>query len=298
MGDESDLAAAARRLGIPLWGRIVLSFLLLIGGVLWRGYVRLNDTDIQLTKIRDSIQVLASKTPDKDLIKQLLTQAARETDARIENKLTPFEERLNRLDRSLKSSEDLRADLQARLARQEALNRLQDPGRILANIRAEIQVAQAGQTALPVAQLSDYRNAVKALPTSAFDYWTTVAAIVNYQSLLNQMSGAAPDPAKVARPCFGTTNEGVNISGGNAFIGVAISRCFVDLDTNGFSDLIFKDCVVRYRGESLILRNVAFINCRFIIDIPSRRKLSPAESRLLMTILDSVDQRTVKIPRG
>jgi hypothetical protein len=60
--------------------------------------------------------------------------------------------------------------LQEKVSQQAALNRLQDPRRILATIRAEIQLAESQRRVLPASTLADYREAVQALPSSAFEY--------------------------------------------------------------------------------------------------------------------------------
>ena len=125
--------------------------------------------------------------------------------------------------------------------------------------------------------------------TSSPDFWPTVAAIINYQSRINQMTGRAPDPAKVSTPCMGVTG-GVR----NTFDHFGLAGCVVDLDTQTFLNGIFKDSVIRYHGGQTTLRNVTFINCTFLLDLSSP-KTSPEKSSLLFALLGSLDQKTVKI---
>jgi septal ring factor EnvC (AmiA/AmiB activator) len=81
-------------------------------------------------------------------------------------------------------------DLKQRVTGQQAIAKLIDPNRVLATIRSELAIANQSAQKLPQSQLIDYKNAVKDLPNSAHEYWATVAAIINYQSLLNQLSGS------------------------------------------------------------------------------------------------------------
>lgn len=185
--------------------------------------------------------------------------------------------------------------LSDRVGQQEALNRLQAPRRILAVIRAEIQIAESRNTALSASKLADYRSAIHALPASTANYWVTVAAIINYQSLLNQKAGEAPDPSKISQPCLGVTSGASYESSGNVFIGVPIVDCIVDLDTEKFANVTFEDSVVRYHGGPVSLTNVRFVNCRFILDLPAG-KGAPAHKDFLLALLDSPGQRDVRIP--
>jgi hypothetical protein len=186
-------------------------------------------------------------------------------------------------------SEQKKASL--RLDRQEALNRLEDPNRILATIQAEIQMAEEGKGTVSQLQLADYRAALFTLPPSAAQYWKTMAAVINYQSLVNQLSGEAPDPVRVSRPCGGLTG-GI----GNVYGSFQYSNCVVDLDTQVFSNGTFRNCVIRYRGAATSLLNVKFINCRFVLDLTAQPS-STVGKNLLFALLNSPDQKTVQIPR-
>jgi hypothetical protein len=167
---------------------------------------------------------------------------------------------------------------------------------LLSSIRREIKTAEDGKQALPAAKLADYKMQVRQTPKTVGEYWMTVAAIVNYQSFLNQMNGHAPDPAAVSRPCStGITSLGPGTSFNNTYEGMDLSRCIVDLDTETFKDVTFRDSVIRYRGARVSLSNVRFINCRFVLDIPVSTPANPQRDRLLMTLLDSSDTESVTI---
>jgi hypothetical protein len=183
--------------------------------------------------------------------------------------------------------------LETRTNQQISLARIMDPARTLATIRAELRVAQASGRPLPVSDLTDYKNAIQALPTSAREYWTTAAAIINYQSLLNQLSGEAPDPSKISRPC-GPFTQGTGEN--NMFVGtVRVRGCIVDLDStnNAMTSLIVRDSVVRYHGGTVPIGAILFVNCAFILDLPPDK--APARPAFLYSLLGSPDLRTVKI---
>jgi hypothetical protein len=166
----------------------------------------------------------------------------------------------------------------------------------LTAIKDSLDAAEQRKVVLPPAQLADYKNAIRGVPKSAGEYWTTVAAIINYQSFIQQMSGAAPDPAKVSALCLGLTNQGGMHSYGNVILGGApISNCVVDLDTETFSNVTFKDSVIRYHGGPTILSNVRFVNCRFVLDIPVSTPTNPERNQFLMALLDAPDIKTVTV---
>ena len=290
---SSDLAQAAKRLGVPLWGRLLIWGLSVLtiatGAAYWH---MLN----KLGSIESAVRVLASKQPTdvNGLVKDLLEQAKANNEKDLQQTLQPVMTRLQKLDLSFKHSQAVQMELKQRVDGQQAIAKLLDPGRVLATIRAEIDVATTSSHSLPQSQLVEYRNAVKQLPSSAHEYWATIAAIINYQSLLNQMSGEAPDPAKVSRPCFGLTNSGGMTAGNNSWIGGEVSTCIVDLDGNSFRAFSFVTCVVRYHNGGADLQNVRFVNCRFIIDPPTGQP-AQAEIELLDALLDSVKGTAVRI---
>jgi hypothetical protein len=294
MAETGLWAKLAKRLGVPFWGQVLCLALIAafgaFGTLLWKGYTH-------LTNIENSIRILASKQPPetRDLVQQILTAANTQIKQQVRDEVAtgvrPMQTELDRLNATIKGVAEDQRKLRGQ---QEALNRLQDPDRILAIIRAQVQLAGNANKILPVSDVADFKNALDFVPASAREYWTTVAAVVNYQSLVNQLTGKAPDPSKVSRPCAGLT-EG---SGGNNFFGGFVFRgCVVDLDStlNTLSNVTFADSVIRYHGGRTDLRNVRFLNCRFILDLRPDGK-PPTRERFVMALLKSPDQTSITVP--
>jgi hypothetical protein len=205
-------------------------------------------------------------------------------------KIESLSERVSRIEGSLGERV---STLETKTDRQTSLARLLKPDRVLAQVRNEIQFAQT--TGRPLSgTLTDYKNVVLEMPNTAYEYWATVAAIVNYQSKMNQMSGVAPDPARVSRPCDGFTRDLQNpttFSEGNTVDNSQVKNCVVDLDTQTYTHVVFVNSVIRYRGGRTTLVDVRFVNCRFVLDLPPQA--TPASPALLLALLESPDQRNV-----
>jgi hypothetical protein len=205
------------------------------------------------------------------------------------NKLEHLSEDINRLsDRvaRLEGPNGRISKLETRTNQQISLARIMDPDRSLRMIKAELQVARASGKLLPVSDVEDYRNAVQAFSVSSREYWATVAAIINYQSWLNQVRGGAPDPAVVSGPCGGeVTNTPGIFSEYNVFQNSRFEKCIIDLDRQGFKNVTFTDSVIRYHGGQVLLNNVTFVNCTFLLDLPAPQ--SPVHPEVLRTLLAS-----------
>ena len=132
----------------------------------------------------------------------------------------------------------------------------------------------------------------RAFSTSVADYWKTVALIVNYVSFIDQLRGNAPDPRKVSGVCGGLTS---GTGGHNSQRGGLIQNCVVDLDTNEFVQVTFKNSVIRYHGGPVALVNVQFVNCSFDLTIPADTPSLPSRDRLLLALLDAPSLQQVKI---
>lgn len=307
MANDGGLWAwAARRLGIPRWGQVLILALVSVCGsaayVLWAGYGKLSLADdqvakqfaainLQLNSVRESIRVLAEHTPDKDLVKEMLSEAKLEQESKMSQKLLPIQKHLERVDAS-------QQDLKKNIAQQAAITRIDNPYQVLAIIRVEIDVAKKSGKTFPAVQMVDYKNAILALPQSTVGYWETAEMVVNYESFLLQSIGVVPDPTKVSRPCRGITNDKNFFSQHNTFIGpIVISNCIVDLDTQVYDGVIFKNCVVRSRGGTFVLRRVTFVNCRFVLSLPERPK-RPTEQKLLLAIISAPKQTNVFVAAG
>lgn len=207
---------------------------------------------------------------------------------KIDKRLSMVEGWKDAVDHKVNMIGQSQADLRNKVAQQLAVTRLQDPARVLATIRAEIGIHESSRQEVSKSDLTDYKNALHGLESSTYGYWQTVAAIINYQSLLNQMSGEAPDPNAVSRPCMTVKYS--------TFVRSQMSGCIVDLDTNTFEDVVFKNTVVRYHGGPVRLRNVTFVNCRFVMEVKAfSAPPPPNSSRLLIAILDSPDSAKVRV---
>jgi hypothetical protein len=162
----------------------------------------------------------------------------------------------------------------------------------LADIRSALETAQKRDTIVAHAEFASFKDQVENLTPSAKDYWVTVAAIINYQSYINQRDNKAPDPTKVARPCSMLT-EG--LGKGNLIQGAPITNCVVDLDTteNELDNLVIRNSVVRYHGGAVTMKHVVFINCSFILDLKSFPQ-HPARPDFLRELLAS-DQTVVPL---
>jgi hypothetical protein len=116
----------------------------------------------------------------------------------------------------------------------------------LPQLKKYIEIANTQRLSVPQEILTDVRQKLSDADPRTPEFWVTVAAVINYQSLLDQLNGNAPDPTKVSKACEGMT-EG---SGGhNYFSGIRIGGCIVDLDTNDtFSNVVISDSVIRYSG--------------------------------------------------
>lgn len=163
----------------------------------------------------------------------------------------------------------------------------------LLSLRSTFETAQQTRKIFPETQLSDYKQTLQTSPSSSPGYWATVASLINYQSFVDQTLGEAPDPAKVSKPCFGVGPD----ASSNKFSGTPISNCLVQLDTEAFENVTFTNSVIHYKGGTVSLVNVRFVNCRFILDIPPTPQLAPAspQTRFLLTLLNSPDQSNVQI---
>ena len=264
-------------------------------GTFWVNYSNRNDA-IDITKqanLNSQIDYRINQNPTLALISSKMDDVL----SRLSN-LEGWKEGVGSQVRILKESVKKQSKqqdiLQRKIGQQEALTRIQNPDWIFATIRAQLQMAESARKIVPVSDITDYKNALSALPTSARGYWITAAAIINYQSFVNQLAGRAPNPAAISSPCLGLTNKGRLHSKNNLFIGVPISNCVVDLDGQGFVGTTFINAVIRYHGGPVTLRDVQFVNCAFIVDLPPEG--TPSQPQLIMAILSSPDQKSIKAP--
>jgi hypothetical protein len=267
---------------------IIASVALLVaaGGFIFNVWSRHSDKEGQSTDEHTSV-----------LISKQLDPAIDKVNGHIDNKVDPLSHKIDdlsdRVSRIEGSMGKRLSHLENRVDQHEALARIQeDPDEILGTIRDEIRLAQETKEEIPYLKLADFKLAIHALAPSAEDYWKTAAEIINYQSLLDQLHGQAPDPRAISGPCLGVTTSGTMMSDHNTYRGAIIQNCIIDLDTNTFISTEFKNSVVRYHGGTTTLANVRFTNCRFILDLP---RLALPERNLLFAILDAPNQTRVTI---
>jgi hypothetical protein len=211
---------------------------------------------------------------------------------KINDQLGQLSRDVSRIEGKLNISIDEQQNLKSRVDQQIALAKMTDPKRVdqaVAVIRTEIEKARSTKQPIPIA---DYRAALRDLPDTATGYWKTVAAIINYQSFLDQKNGLAPDPKSVARPCVGLT---AGTGGHNSFENTTIQNCIVDLDTvhDLLQNVIIRNSVIRYRGGPISVQNAVLMNCYFDVDLTN--PLNPSQAELLRAILDSPEQKTIAL---
>ena len=227
-------------------------------------------------QVRHALEVLASKSASKDLVNQMLSE-------KINLRINPLEQRLN--------------GLQNTVERQASVVRIYNPNQILAIVRSEVGFAEANNKVVPEPRLADLRNAVLAVPQDTPGYWATAQTVVNYTSHVLIVNGHLQDPAQIARPCLGVTTQGGMISRNNRFENQVIPNCIVDLDTQAFIRVVFRNCLIRSRGGTFRLENVAFVNCRFVLELPEQPN-KPNELHLLETLLSAQNLNDVKTGHG
>lgn len=231
------------------------------------------------------------------LIDAKLSPAAKDINNHIDTKIDGLSAQIQALDIRIARLEGPLARKVAQLEKQSqqqaSLAKVLDPNRTLATIRMEIDASERSGHLLSVSDVLDYKNIASALPQTAYQYWQTAAAIINYQSKINQLSGEAPDPNKVSGPCFGLTSAGSMTQRSNSFIGAFFSSCVVDVDTNLFANTVFKDSVIRYHGGKVRMSNVTFINCWFQLDVPPGPSPVDRGQQFLVTLLSSADQKHI-----
>jgi hypothetical protein len=271
------------------WAALIIT--LMIGIMNYRAVAHYREVDSAKTSSDEHI---------KELIHAQLDPAVASINSSIDKKLDPISRKLDEVASEVSDAEGqlkrLHADVgqqkleQQRRASLAALTTPDQEANTLAMIQAAILTAQKSQEVLPVSYLANVKQGIQAIPNSTRNYWPAVAAIINYQSYLNQKNGHAPNPLKVARPCTGLTAG----SGGNNLIQghIVIPNCILDLDTthNVLQGLIFKDSVIRYHGGQLDgIRGVTFVNCNFIVDVSSARP--PLHPEILLALLQTDQQR-------
>ena len=278
------------------WAAIVVTALIGLAsiGTTWHFHSVDSDAKVSDEHIRNLVED-KFKPLNRDVFDDKVGKLSDKIDE-LSDRMTRVEQRLDDLHSDLQKQSELQKDIRKQALQAAALARLQaDPADRLDKIRKDIQTAESKKEPIPYSKLVDYKLAVHALPPSAADYWKTVAAIINYESFLEQTLGHAPNPTKISRPCPLTTNSPYTRD--NLIVGTIVRGCIVDLDSaNGFVGTIFVDCVVRYRGGRVAMQNVQFRNCAFQLDIPAEAPpIIPERDRILFTMLDAPNLRDITV---
>lgn len=158
---------------------------------------------------------------------------------------------------------------------------------------AKNQSAKVNPTVLAI--LSSKLSKIQAPPPH---FWPVAGAIISFRS--SSIVGASRDWTAVFPACIGiadldaSPNATVQRVGPNGKpIGskvpverVGVQDCYIDLDGKRGSRWDCTRCLVRYSGGPLYLRDVHFINCLFILDLPSK-PISPEGERFSKALLAS-----------
>ena len=104
--------------------------------------------------------------------------------------------------------------------------------------------------------------------------WQEELQILNYRSLFNATSSPVPSSGLTTghgSASFTTIPKGARMG----FTGLTLHQFDQTLDGGIWNSVVFIDCTIRYKGGPVTLRNVRFINCRFIFEqVPSAKKLA------------------------
>lgn len=148
-----------------------------------------------------------------------------------------------------------------------------------------VRTAQESKTSLSLDTILAIQKTLAQLnldnPASA----QAAEAIINYASHLREISNLVPNAA-LAR----AVNCRVPFSApGVIYDQVIITGCTVDLDGRAYVGALFENCIVRYKGGALNLRNVTFSNCLYVISLPNTPS-DPAK-RMVKSILSASSEK-------
>jgi hypothetical protein len=104
-------------------------------------------------------------------------------------------------------------------------------------------------------------------PESANEAWSALGQVLNYRSYLNyklyseaNIATIRPTSKKLAAIKLADPNPTAIIY---HFQGIIFENATQPLDWIYWDNVIFRDCIIRYSGKPVILKNVAFENCQF-----------------------------------
>lgn len=257
MGDIGD---AAKRLSIPLWGRLLIAALALVVAGAGTSFITIF---VKLGKMNAALLTLASKQPaeTKDLVKELLSQAWQDVTtghiARAEKALsispvllaTATKQRTPAAPEFFKSSITTLDELQSRSSSVEIAEGVRGVRIILAQYRSALEVA-------------------KPLPTAAY-YVLPKEAVRRsdgFRTLhIDNVRQAVVDlrevPPGVSALVLGPPGPPGIIA--NSELPVFVINGTQRLDGLTLINVVFSNMLIKYSGGPITLQNVKFVDCRF-----------------------------------
>lgn len=148
-------------------------------------------------------------------------------------------------------------------------------------LTSAVKMAQEGKVQPSLNTVLSVQNRIGGLNLDSPESVQAAEAVINYTSHLREISNLVPDVA-LARVARCRTPPGV-------FIDSTITGCTVDLDGQSFNNVAFENCIVRYRGGPVYLRNVTFTNCLYMISLPTT--LSEPAKKMVRSILSASGQK-------
>ena len=156
-----------------------------------------------------------------------------------------------------------------------------------------VRTAQESKSALSLDTVLSIQKTLAQLNLDSPSSAQAAEAIINYASHLREMRNLVPNAA-LAR----AVNCRVPFSApGIVYDQVIIKGCTVDLDGRAYVGALFENCIVRYKGGALNLRNVTFSNCLYVISLPNTPS-DPAKRMVKSILSASGEKPSVTVSSG
>jgi hypothetical protein len=264
------------------WATVVIAGLVGLGT--WNSYAHSQSSAQLTTQINDT--VATDLKPFEQEFKDLKSQV---------DKIEGWEKGFSAKQQSLEQQQEKQGKDVHRLLALENSHRTREnaqekaptnktPEKLLTAIRRQVWIARGEDQEIPSGELLQIKRDLQSLPKTEPDYWVTLAALINYQSFVNQQKGLAPNPSAISKPCGYLSDSMV--------VGQTFESCITVIDSNGFQNVTFRNSVVIYNGGDVSLKNVRFENCLFELTFDARKKVTP--NGLLLALLESPDLITIK----
>lgn len=173
-------------------------------------------------------------------------------------------------------------------------------------LKSAIVTARKNKLTVPVKVMEDLQGKLLATDRSLSEYWPTAAEFISYRSSL--LVGAIQSLSKTLRPCRPVDmdhnpNASAQLMGPDGKPTGPKSRitrygeedCYVELDGQTISGWDCTQCLIKYSGGPLSMRDVHFVNCLFVFDFRSGQPSGPDGPRVSTALLAS-GLRDVTIP--